>query len=122
MLFRSPPVKLKKIKFLANFDLAGTGDEGIRVVNGSVYKNKFDLLTRINDENKLLPKIDIRGEACISDHCPFYQQGVPCFFIYTQGGIKAYHDIYDRYEILPFTEFKDYCDLMIKFFDTFRAD
>jgi hypothetical protein len=117
-----PPVKLKKIKFLANFDLAGTGDEGIRVVNGSVYKNKFDLLTRINDENKLLPKIDIRGEACISDHCPFYQQGVPCFFIYTQGGIKAYHDIYDRYEILPFTEFKDYCDLMIKFFDTFRAD
>ncbi|PKP22374.1 MAG: peptidase M28 [Bacteroidetes bacterium HGW-Bacteroidetes-21] len=113
----NPTINLKKIKFLINFDLAGTGDEGIRVVNGSVYKNKFDLLTKLNTENNLLPKIDIRGEACISDHCMFYMKGVPCFYIYTQGGIKAYHDIYDKYETLPFTEFTDYVSLMIKFFD-----
>lgn len=113
-----PLIKLERIKFLINFDLAGTGDEGIRVVNGSVYKAKFDLLTKINTENQLLPKVDIRGEACNSDHCYFYQKGVPCFYIYTQGGIKAYHDIYDKYETLPFTEFVHYCQLMIKFFDT----
>ncbi|MEI7595726.1 MAG: M28 family peptidase [Bacteroidota bacterium] len=113
----NPMIKLNKIKFLINFDLAGTGDEGIRVVNGSVFKDKFDLMTKINTENQLLPKIDIRGEACISDHCLFYQKGVPCFYIYTQGGIKAYHDIYDKYETLPFTEFDDYVKLVIKFFD-----
>ncbi|HEX3008824.1 MAG TPA: M28 family peptidase, partial [Bacteroidales bacterium] len=112
-----PLIKLKNIRFLVNFDLAGTGDEGIRVVNGSVFKSKFDLLTRLNTEGNLLPKIDIRGEACISDHCLFYQKGVPCFYIYTQGGIKAYHDVYDKYETLPLTEFVDYCSLMIKFFD-----
>ena len=113
-----PQIDLKSIKFLINFDLAGTGEEGIRVVNGSVFKDKFDLLTKINTENKLLPKVDIRGEACNSDHCAFYQKGVPCFYIYTQGGIKAYHDIFDKFETLPFTEFIDYCKLMIRFFDS----
>ena len=114
----APLTDLKKIKFLVNFDLAGTGDEGIRIVNGSVYKDKFDLITRINQEYSLLPKIDIRGAACNSDHCYFYQKGVPCFYIYTQGGIQAYHDILDKYETLPLTEFVDYCKLMIRFFDS----
>ncbi len=112
-----PLIKLNQIKFLVNFDLAGTGEEGIKVVNGSVYKEQFELLRKINSQNNLLPKIDVRGEACISDHCMFYKKGVPCFYIYTQGGIRAYHDIYDKAETLPLTEFVDYCTLMIKFFD-----
>jgi hypothetical protein len=114
----NPLINLSKIKFLINFDLAGTGDEGIRIVNGTIYKDKFDLMTRINQQQGLLPKIDIRGAACNSDHCLFYQKGVPCFYIYTQGGIRAYHDIFDKYETLPFTEFVDYCKLMILFFDS----
>jgi aminopeptidase YwaD len=114
----NPQIDLDKIKFLLNFDLAGTGEEGVRIVNGSIFKDKFDLITRLNKEYQLLPKIDIRGEACNSDHCPFYQNGVPCFFIYTQGGIKAYHDIFDKYETLPLTEFEDYCKLIILFIDS----
>ncbi len=113
----NPLIKLNRIKFLVNFDLAGTGEEGIKVVNGSIFKDKFNLLTDLNNENKLLPKVDIRGEACISDHCMFYMKGVPCFYIYTLGGIQAYHDIYDKSETLPLTEFVDYCTLMIKFFN-----
>ncbi len=113
----NPPIDLKKIKFLVNFDLAGTGEEGVKVVNGSVFKDKFDLLTKINNEQGLLPKIDIRGAACNSDHCLFYQKGVPCFYIYTLGGIQAYHDILDKSETLPLTEFVDYCKLMIEFFN-----
>jgi len=113
-----PLIDLAKIKFLVNFDLAGTGEEGIRIVNGSIFKEKFDLISKINQQQNLLPKIDIRGAACNSDHCFFYQNGVPCFYIYTQGGIRAYHDIYDKYETLPLTEFVDYCKLMILFFDS----
>ena len=114
----NPLIDLSKIKFLINFDLAGTGDEGIKVVNGSVYKGKFDLLSKINQQQNLLPKVDIRGPACNSDHCLFYQKGVPCFYIYTLGGIQAYHDIYDKSETLPLTEFADYRKLMILFFDS----
>lgn len=115
----NPLFELGKIRFLVNFDMAGTGDEGIKVVNGSVFQNEFDLLVKINKENSYLHSVNIRGAACNSDHCKFYEKGVPSFFIYTQGGIQAYHDIYDRYETLPMTEFVDYSKLMIKFFDHF---
>lgn len=114
-----PPVELEAIRFLINFDLAGTGDEGVKVVNGSVYKGEFDRLKLLNNQYGLLPEVRSRSEACISDHCMFYRQSVPSFYIYTQGGIQAYHDIYDKYETLPFTEFEDYLSLMTLFTDNF---
>ena len=112
-----PLFPLSNIKFLINFDLAGTGDDGIQVVNGKIYQQKFDVLTKLNDEDKLLKQIKIRGEACNSDHCMFHSKGVPCFFIYTLGGIQAYHDIYDRAETLPLTDYQDYFTLLVKFID-----
>jgi Iap family predicted aminopeptidase len=113
----NPLFDLSRIAFLVNFDLAGTGDEGIKVVNGSVYKDKFDLLTSLNEQGGYLKSVQIRGAACNSDHCMFHNQGVPCFYIYTLGGIQAYHDVYDRSETLPLTEFEDYTQLMIRFFE-----
>ena len=107
-----PVTDLKKIKFLINLDLAGTGDDGITVVNATVFKNEFSKLTALNEKYKLLPAVRSRGEACNSDHCFFYQAGVPCFFIYTLGGIQAYHDIYDRAETLPLTAYNNYFKLI----------
>jgi hypothetical protein len=105
------------IRFLVNFDLAGTGNEGIQVVNGSIYKENFDLLVKLNAEGELLDTVKVRGAACNSDHCVFYEYGVPCFYIYTLGGSRAYHDVYDKPETLPLTEFHDYCKLMIAFLE-----
>jgi hypothetical protein len=113
----NPLVDLKKIKFLVNFDLAGTGEEGIKVVNATIHKDKFQQLVKLNAANKLLKKVEPRGEACNSDHCWFHEQGVPSFFIYTLGGIAAYHDIYDRAETLPLTAFVPFFRLMDKFFN-----
>lgn len=115
---KNPLIDLSKIKFLINFDLAGTGEDGIKVVNGTIFRSQFDRLVSLNNQYKLVPKVEIRGEACKSDHCPFYQQGVPSFFIYTLGGIQAYHDVYDKAETLPLTEFEHYFQLMVKFFNT----
>ena len=112
-----PLFPLSNIKFLINFDLAGTGDDGIQVVNGKIYQQKFDVLTKLNDQGKLLKQIKIRGEACNSDHCMFHAKGVRCFFIYTLGGIQAYHDVYDRAETLPLTDYQDYFTLLVKFID-----
>ena len=110
-----PVFPLAKIKFLINFDLAGTGDEGIQVVNGKVYEDKFKKLSVINQEQNLMTQIKVRGEACNSDHCMFHAKSVPCFYIYTLGGIQAYHDIYDRGETLPLTDYEDYLKLIIGF-------
>jgi hypothetical protein len=110
-----PVFPLSKIKFLLNFDMAGTGEDGIQIVNGKIHQQEFDLITRLNEQDKLLKQVKIRGEACNSDHCMFHTKGVPCFFIYTLGGIQAYHDIYDRPETLPLTEFEDYFKLVVAF-------
>ncbi len=114
----NPLFDLSNMKFLINIDLAGTGDEGIKVVNGSVYKDKFDLLSNLNIGGQYLPAVKVRGEACNSDHCMFYRKGVPCFFIYTLGGNPAYHDIYDVPENLPLDKFHGYKQLMIEFIDS----
>jgi len=106
---------LDEIKFLINCDLAGTGDEGITVVNGTVYKKQFKKLAKINVKKHYLTKVKVRGRAANSDHYWFSQKGVPAIFIYTMGGISAYHDVYDKAETLPLTEFDDYSQLLIDF-------
>ncbi len=113
----NPLFDLSEVKFTLNFDIAGTGDDGIQVVNGSVYREQFDELVSLNESLNLLPEVRIRGSACNSDHCLFDQLGIPGFYIYTLGGIRAYHDIYDRFETLPLTEFEDYFTLMVKFIE-----
>jgi hypothetical protein len=115
-----PLFDLRKTRFLVNFDLAGTGDDGIKVVNGAVFPRQFTLLWEINDSENLMKSVQVRGPACNSDHCPFYSRGVPCFYIYTLGGIDAYHDIYDKAQTLQLTEFSDYFKLMAEFFAKVR--
>jgi Zn-dependent M28 family amino/carboxypeptidase len=90
------------------------------VVNGSVFHEKFNLLVKINDENRYLYQVSERGEAANSDHYPFYAAGVPCFFIYTLGSeCKEYHNIYDNADNVPFTEYEDLFRLLTDFLKTF---
>lgn len=111
----NPLFPLNQINFLINLDLLGTGDDGIQVVNGSVYQSHFDKLVAINQQKNYLKDIKIRGKAANSDHYWFSEKVVPAVFIYTLGGIKAYHDIDDKAATLPLTEFEDCFRLLIDF-------
>lgn len=113
----NPLFPLDDIKFVLNLDIMGTGDEGITVVNGLLHKKQFKQLTSINKKQEYLSKIKIRGRAANSDHYWFSQLGIPSFFIYTMGGIKAYHDVYDKSETLPMSEFNDLFHLLIDFIE-----
>lgn len=106
---------LKQVKFLVNFDLVGTGDDGITVVNATEYKKEFDALVDLNKQNNLLVAVNARGKAANSDHYWFTEKGVPAFFIYTLGGIKAYHDVFDKSATLPFTDYADLFKLLVMF-------
>lgn len=110
-----PLVSLKNIRFLINTDLAGTGDEGITVVNATEFPKEFAIMNEVNDAGKYLVKINARGKAANSDHYFFSENGVPAFFFYTLGGIKAYHDVFDKAETLPLNEHEDLFKLIIKF-------
>lgn len=115
-----PTIPLKNIKFLINLDLVGTGDEGIKIVNSAIFLKEYTDLVMINNQYNYLPAIKKRGEAANSDHYPFYAKGVPAFFIYTLGGISAYHDIYDKYETLPFTKYEGLFRLLRDFIESFE--
>jgi len=111
----NPILPLSNIKFLINLDLVGTGEAGMTVVNASVYPAAFSLLKEINNKHQYISKINSRGKAANSDHFFFSEKGVPAFFIYTQGGPAAYHDVFDKAETLPLNEYNDLFKLLIKF-------
>lgn len=113
----NPLVPLKSIRFLINTDLAGTGDEGITVVNATEFPKEFAWMQQISKENNLLAAVNARGKAANSDHYFFTEKGVPCFFFYTLGGIKAYHDVFDKAATLPLNEHEDLFKLITKFND-----
>lgn len=110
-----PLIDLKKIRFLTNFDMVGTGDDGATVVNASEFPHEFSLLQEINQGNHFLKKVNPRGKAPNSDHYWFSERGVPAFFLYTLGGIKSYHDVFDRAETLPLGKFEALFELFLKF-------
>ena len=114
----NPFFPLSKIKCLLNLDLVGTGDDGITVVNGGIYTEDFDKMLAFNKQHQLLPKVAKRGKAANSDHYFFSEKGVKAFFIYTMGGIKAYHDIDDRPETLPLTKYKELFQFFTLYIDS----
>lgn len=111
----NPLIDLKKIKFLLNFDIMGAGEDGIQIVNSSVFTKEYDLLNEINSKHNFVKQIKKRGEACNSDHCPFYEKGVPSYFIYTLGGPGHYHDVFDTADSLNLAGFEDVKKLFIAF-------
>lgn len=111
----NPVIKLRKIKFLINLDIMGSGEEGITLVNSTVHKKEYDLMVKINEEEQLLARVKKRGPTANSDHYFFTLEKVPAFFIYTMGSNKHYHDIFDTYEELKFNEYENIHELLVKF-------
>ncbi len=110
-----PLVKLNKISFLLNLDIMGSGEDGITVVNATLFENEFKQLQAINAEKNLLKQVKSRGPAANSDHYWFTQMGVPAFFIYTMGPNKNYHDVFDTQANLSFVEYEDITTLLVEF-------
>jgi Zn-dependent M28 family amino/carboxypeptidase len=110
-----PLMPLRSIRFLINLDIEGTGNEGIMVVNATIYTREFNLLQQLNNQNHYFVKIGSRGKAANSDHYWFTQLGVPAFYMYTMGGIKAYHDVFDISKTLPLNGYNSLFKLLVGF-------
>ncbi len=116
-----PLFPLSKIKFLINLDLMGSGDEGVQIVNSTIYKNQYDIMLKINEKYKLLPQIKKRGPAANSDHYFFYVKGVPSFFIYSLGKYKQYHNVFDNRENIPLSGYEQMFKLFRYFIDELNS-
>ncbi|MBU3677932.1 MAG: M28 family peptidase, partial [Chitinophagaceae bacterium] len=87
-----PLLPLNRIKHLVNIDIMGNAEKGITVVNANIWPTRFEQLQQANKKITVNP----RGASNNSDHAPFSKQGVPAFFIYSNGGPGFYHDVFDR--------------------------
>jgi hypothetical protein len=114
----NPLIPLENILFVLNTDLAGTGDDGITVVNATAFEPLYQRMDSINRARNLLPQVVRRAQTANSDHYPFSLKSVPAFFIYTRGGIAAYHDVFDKPETLPLTKFKELFTLLCLFLES----
>jgi aminopeptidase YwaD len=113
-----PVFPLASVRFLINLDMVGTGSEGVTIVNSTIFPRAFDLMTKINAGNEYILTVKKRGESCNSDHCPFYEKKVPAVFIYSLGKeYTEYHNIYDRADLIPLSEYSDIFRLVRDFMD-----
>ncbi len=110
-----PTFDLERIKFLINLDLTGDAKTGLTAVNGTIFTEEFELLKSLNTSMKLPMEVKPRKSSNNSDHYPFYEKGVPCFFIYTRGDYKYYHDVMDKAENLPLTNYEEFFRLIKAF-------
>jgi aminopeptidase YwaD len=112
---RNPIIPPGRIKLLVNLDMMGNGQDGITVVNAEASKRKFGILEKINRERNYVSVIKARENTANSDHYPFSRIGVPAFFLYTMGGSKAYHDIFDQRDSIPWPTFDPIFNLITDF-------
>lgn len=112
----NPPFDLDKVLFLFNFDMVGTGSTGITMVNAIQFPEAYQLISNLNQTQNYFTQVVKKGESCNSDHCPFYEKGVPAVFIHTNGDEnRKYHVTDDEAEHLPFTKHQEFFSLMTDF-------
>jgi len=114
----NPLVPLEKTKMLFNFDMVGTGSEGLYLINGKEVPEETKKLNAINEKNKYVFGMHATGESSSSDHAPFHDKAVKTIFFYTEGDNADYHETTDTADKLPYTQFegifkliRDYTDL-----------
>ena len=106
------------IKTLLNFDLLGTGSEGVCVVNATQFPTQYVKLEGIIKAENPAMAIQKRGKAANSDHYFFSEKGIPSFFIYTKGGSTAYHHINDVPSNLTYEAFPSLLNIVERFIST----
>lgn len=111
----NPLIPLDHIRFLTNLDIMGDASQGVTVVNATEYQDQFALLQSINNRKGYLPEVRSRGKAANSDHYFFSENGVPCFFIYSNGGKGYYHDVFDKAQELSLTNIEQVARLLVEF-------
>ena len=119
----NPLFPLGATKFVINLDMVGTGSEGLSIVNGFQYPRAADVFDSLNKEKHYFADIRRGGESCNSDHCPFYQKGVPSVFLFTRGAENhEYHTITDTPDKLPFTAYKQLFGILTDFVEKLQYE
>ena len=92
-----PPMDLKKIKFMINLDLVGSGSNGIMVQGVDSHETELSEIRQINQAYFQF-ELGTRPNSPNSDQYYFHLLGVPAFFLYAYNGTMPYHSPGDTAE------------------------
>lgn len=109
-----PEIPLSNMSLLINLDLVTTGEDGMTVVNGRLFKPLLTRIRAINDENGWMKKVGGRGKAANSDHYHFGEKGVRAIFIYLLGDYPHYHDINDTADKPSWAGYENFFSLILQ--------
>jgi len=115
-----PLFPLERTKIVINFDMIGTGREGVSIYNGSVYPKEVALYTKLNDEHSYVENLVFHLPDPSSDHYSFYKKEVKSIFFYSEGDNEDYHETTDTYGELKLTQFEGLFKLVRDFSDQLR--
>jgi hypothetical protein len=113
------PFEISKIKVLLNFDMVGTGDKGVYVMNAKLHNDINVLMTELNNKNKYFDTFYTTGLSYGSDHASFHEKGVKALFFYTDGDNSTYHQPQDTYDNCTFAVFEDMIRFVTDFVDAY---
>ena len=106
----NPPVPLKHIHTMINFDMIGRMKEEKKLMIGGsgTAKESEALLNRLGKKRKFDLALSPEGYGA-SDHAAFYTRDIPVFFIST-GAHADYHTTRDDAALLDYTAMKQVVD------------
>lgn len=115
----NPPFELSKLKVMLNFDMVGTGDEGVYMFNAKEYPQIDSLMKEMNSDKKYFDVMTTTGATWSSDHASFFDKGVDAVFVYTDGDNSNYHQPQDISEDLNFVAYKKIYQFVIDFIEKY---
>ena len=111
---QNPVFPLENISCLINFDMVGTGSQGLSIVNGKANERITKTVQTLNAQNNWFSDIRVGGSSCSSDHCFFALKNVPAVFFFTRGAEHQYYHVpEDRADGLPLTKWNELKSLTI---------
>ena len=99
-----PVLDLSQSRFLLNFDMVASGEEGVVAVGGTDFPAAYARLEAANEALGTAP-LKRRANAPNSDHFFLIQAGVPGFYLYTNAGTQPYHHAADVPATLDWDDF-----------------
>jgi len=115
----NPQFDLSKIKVMFNFDMVGTGENGVMMLNAKEYPDVDEHINEMNKDKKYFENMTSTGATWSSDHAPFYEKGVKAVFICTHGENSNYHQPTDVPDDLNFAAYEDIFNFVVDFVKTF---
>lgn len=109
---------LETVRFLINFDMAASAEDGVLAFGGRDYPEEFDRLLALNQSLGLGP-LAARANRPNSDHAVFLAEGVRGFYLLTKDGTQPYHSLSDRPETLEWDDFAHMYALVVAFLESF---